>query len=147
MSRNEWIIHFLFEKQRIKKQSNTRHNMLALVIGVSSYAFRSIKKQNNARHNMIVLVVGLKQTLWTDATTILRDKSTVEAVDAGTYILFYLFCALVLLLIYSRWILLKKGYIKLFLGVRVYFFTHAWLRKNRRDTVREVNYPFSFWRQ
>jgi hypothetical protein len=37
--------------------------MLALVIGVSSYAFRSIKKQNNARHNMIVLVVGLKQTL------------------------------------------------------------------------------------
>jgi cbb3-type cytochrome oxidase subunit 3 len=63
VSRNEGIIHFLFEKQRIKKQSNARHNMLALVIGVSSYAFRSIKKQNNARHNMIVLVVGLKQTL------------------------------------------------------------------------------------
>jgi hypothetical protein len=36
---------------------------------------------------------------------------------------------------------LEKGYIKLFLGVRVYFFTHAWLRKNRRDTAREVNYP------
>jgi hypothetical protein len=33
--------------------------MLALVIGVSSYAFRSIKKQSNA----IVLVVGLKQTV------------------------------------------------------------------------------------
>jgi hypothetical protein len=39
--------------------------MLALVIGVSSHACRSIKKQSNARHNMIALVVrfGLKPTL------------------------------------------------------------------------------------
>jgi hypothetical protein len=65
VSRNEGIIHFLFEKQRVKKQSNARHNMLALVIGVSSHACRSIKKQSNARHNMIALVVrfGLKPTL------------------------------------------------------------------------------------
>jgi hypothetical protein len=56
VSRNEGIIHLIFEKQRIKKQSNARHNMLALVIGVSSHAFRSIKKQSNVRYNMIVLV-------------------------------------------------------------------------------------------
>jgi hypothetical protein len=62
VSRNEGIIHFLFEKQRVKKQSNARHNMLALVIGVSSHA---CKKQSNARHNMIALVVrfGLKLTV------------------------------------------------------------------------------------